>query len=821
MNDATTASAILDRVTAIGGPGTPFKPAAPERLSARCSWFADDDRLVLVTRDGGPPADAEHALAYGLAYSGNRELWIVTTSAGAELLRSRLPWLSVPVRVFAVDGGDISPVLPSAKQEVLRAVDDPLADAVVQLDERAAWVTELVDWADAAPSLHAVPRSQYLSWHCDGRQVLSIRAHGSGLKLVAGVDAKHPAVGSEPFVVTVEGPLTHAMTLRLTAAAAQAAANRLDGVDVGHAEHLLQARLKPADIGLIEWRREFPATRPGSKRAFIDFLGVDARGDVHVVETKIGADERLILQGLDYWIWATAHAPALRRAYGLSKVPRVHLDFVVAESADGDGFTSIYTPAQVEALDGEIPWRFHTVSGWRDAQLSIQSASRGVVPGAPRRAGGVPPRWANRLDTHLRAWAAEQGIAMRTTRHVKNPLDNIAPRAQAAYRQLDERDLIHHQIANLRSSQAFALNLLAPLDGAAWAELLDGYVPIEIDHAEPAVFEFQDANDRLAEATTASPHTTQTDALVRVAGRDCNQHVVLIEVKLTEPEFGACSAWASERNDRRDICASHGAFGGDRSKCFQLANHDREHRHAYDLYLGPIDGPAGNTGCWFREANQIMRNVALARVLIATGQAASATVALAAPSAHVSIWRQWRQHTKPLMTIPGITFAELPAERVLASHASERASALADRYLPRNDHDEAQHQVRGLQAQLDRLFVDGACIIAEDLNADGELEANYTMPLARPIAALTAAGEPLIVNTEYPAGLTYAWPAELDRQSRRVRVELAPLPCRRVLTNDLRDFTTAERRELADAAARARRDLTVLQTNVDRRIVIR
>ena len=49
--------------------------------------------------------------------------------------------------------------------------------------------------------------------------------------------------------------------------------------------------------------REFPAWRPGSNRAaYIDFLANDAHGRLHVVETKIGADAMLVLQGLDYWL---------------------------------------------------------------------------------------------------------------------------------------------------------------------------------------------------------------------------------------------------------------------------------------------------------------------------------------------------------------------------------------------------------------------------------------------------------------------------------------------------------------------------------------
>src|SRR4051794_28460423 len=82
MTNSATNDGILGLVAELGGPTTLFRPPTPERLTTRCSWFADDDRLVLVTRRGGVTADAEYALAYGLAYAGDRELLIVTTAAG-------------------------------------------------------------------------------------------------------------------------------------------------------------------------------------------------------------------------------------------------------------------------------------------------------------------------------------------------------------------------------------------------------------------------------------------------------------------------------------------------------------------------------------------------------------------------------------------------------------------------------------------------------------------------------------------------------------------------------------------------------------------
>ena len=60
--------------------------------------------------------------------------------------------------------------------------------------------------------------------------------------------------------------------------------------------------------------REFPARRVGGGLGYIDLLGPDGDGRVHLVETKRDTDVMLVLQGLDYWIWADAHAKRIRTA---------------------------------------------------------------------------------------------------------------------------------------------------------------------------------------------------------------------------------------------------------------------------------------------------------------------------------------------------------------------------------------------------------------------------------------------------------------------------------------------------------------------------
>ena len=309
---------------------------------------------------------------------------------------------------------------------------------------------------------------------------------------------------------------------------------------------------------------------------------------------------------------------------------------------------------------------------------SIPAGARGRR--TPRK---TEPRWAIRVRDTTEAHAARAGTVLK--RHIYWPeaTDGLFPAAQDALSVLATNDLVHHQIAHIRSSQAFALNLFAPLDPKALVTMCAA-LGIEAASVEPPVFEWSDPADRLAEATKASPHTTQVDVVLRARAAEGTTHVVLIEVKLTEPDFNWCSAWLSPNNDSLDVCRGSGPFGGNAGRCFQLRNQDREHRRQYDTRLGPLPATASEdvaptSGCWFRHANQPMRNVALARVVAETIDVSAVTVALCAPKNHAAIWRRWAEARRQFSGLDGVTLADLPAELVAAHHPNREE--LTARYL--------------------------------------------------------------------------------------------------------------------------------------------
>lgn len=693
-----------------GGPSEKLK--TPMRLSSRFDFRASDSTLLVgLTKRNPRAADAELALAYGLAHAGDRDLWIVLPEDLAEPTLHRAAFIETKVRVFTVgDDGPREQWIPSAAH-VLAGPPDTIVTDIAVLGSRADWVTPLLAWAEIAPELVAAHRRSYLAWHCAGRLVLRIRRTHAGLEVAAGVQYSKPVDEQPtPTVVALDGPISAVDAHRVVGAAARAAADSLDGTDGGHAEHRLQAALQARHLALRNpLYREFPARRIGGQRAFIDFLGVSTAGDVHVVETKIGSDEMLVLQGLDYWIWVRRNLKQLIPFLGLRPTPRATIDFIVA-SPDGTGpAVGPYSAAQAEALTGEIRWRFRTVTSWQGSDVTIDTStpSRSVPARTPR--AYPEPRWAVRLGHHLATNAAQQGVTLRNGVFWPDPNDGLLPEGSAALDQLRRTGLDHKMVGHVRSSQAFALNLFAPLSDDALRAVWRRFGYPNIEQVERPIFEWSDPDDVLGEATAKSPHKTQIDVLLRATTARGMRVVALIEVKLSETDFGPCSAHDSTQNPHPQVCETGKPFGGLPELCFQLTNKNGSHRRRYDQYLDGIASTNhSGVGCPFRYGNQPMRNVALARSLVERGDADDAFVALCAPEAHSAIWRRWDEAKLALDGVSGVTLTDLPASAVLQYHVHEEADALGNRYLLDTRPLHALRQRHRAQLALDALFPNGA-----------------------------------------------------------------------------------------------------------------
>lgn len=371
-------------------------------LSKRFAWFSTQDELIVVGSPVESQRDLDLGLAYGIAHAVDRELVLMLPEGTDEPTRIRAAWLDIAVRVAIYDAaGAVTERPRMARHETLVAFEDAVVGHDHQLGDREDLVARLTRWADTCPELVPAHRSSYLAWHCDGRMVLRVKRTRGGVRVSAGVHATSPG----PLEHVLTNPVSPDQFHELVAAASKAIVDRIRGADPGHAEHRLQERLASrteTDLGLFHPLREFPAVRPVGNRGYIDLLCTDHAQRLHVVETKIGPDPMLVLQGLDYWLWTKAHLPELRshlHAHGIvvSGSPVVHVDYVVAPSPAG--WLSPYTAAQLEALVGEIAWRVHRWDEWNSEQPTMTSHPKRQVPGGIDRA--AEPGFVQRAERAL------------------------------------------------------------------------------------------------------------------------------------------------------------------------------------------------------------------------------------------------------------------------------------------------------------------------------------------------------------------------------------------------------------------------------------
>jgi hypothetical protein len=84
------------------------------------------------------------------------------------------------------------------------------------------------------------------------------------------------------------------------------------------------------------------------------------------VETKLAdnADDLLVFQGLDYYIWARAYRRVLVDRLGAPKKAAFEIHYVIGDTTDGKIHVSKHAGAQVRGLDPKIRWRFQIIHHW-------------------------------------------------------------------------------------------------------------------------------------------------------------------------------------------------------------------------------------------------------------------------------------------------------------------------------------------------------------------------------------------------------------------------------------------------------------------------
>ncbi len=92
------------------------------------------------------------------------------------------------------------------------------------------------------------------------------------------------------------------------------------------------------------------------------------------METKLGGDHMLVLQGLDYRIWAEANrARLMQRLDCRTEVP-FEISYCVGGKGGGTPSWSVHAAAQLNALAPDLRWHVQEVTDWTDDDLK---ATRG------------------------------------------------------------------------------------------------------------------------------------------------------------------------------------------------------------------------------------------------------------------------------------------------------------------------------------------------------------------------------------------------------------------------------------------------------------
>lgn len=400
--------------------GLPTKPWSPVGfpLPSAVTFLGDDEWLVAAVPPGAKRSAGDQALAYGIAHAGNRRLALLLPDHLTLAARLRATGLR-DVEVFTInehgdDGDRVTPTpTVSAEDRQIQAATAQLGSARLKLsEEQEAWLAPLNELA-VYPYLVPAHRKAYRAWHCMGRQLINVRKadKGNALLVTAGVDYSHPTP-DHPVAhhLTLSGLLTGEEFEEVKKAVYRGMIDRFAGTDQDqHLEHRMQAVMKghpecfiPTPLSHIE--REFPARRPNGRPAFLDFLYVDQNRRLHIVETKIGLDEMLVIQGLDYWLWANANLEQLSQHFDVGAISDIAIDYVVATKNDRPiaedpqaTLLSSYAPAQLRRLRDNVTRAVYRCQGWRSDHPELHELTRdGIEATHVKHTTMNVPRWGSR-----------------------------------------------------------------------------------------------------------------------------------------------------------------------------------------------------------------------------------------------------------------------------------------------------------------------------------------------------------------------------------------------------------------------------------------
>ena len=304
-------------------------------------------------------------------------------------------------------------------------------------------------------------------------------------------------------------------------------------------------------------------------------------------------------------------------------------------------------------------------------------------------AGYQPTAFAVSLRTHMDEWSADicrrPPMWAQWTDGIHREYRGLAERVR-----VDDEVKLHDYAAHLLSSQAFAFNLFLPFrDGKRerLSECVSDLVGTRL-LVDELRFEWVPPGALLGELVGDRPvgdePATAVDVVLWSQLTDGRRAAFLIEVKLTEGGFTTCGGRTSPANRRTDVCSSARLFFQDPDTCYlRRPKRKRRDRRYWEIFAASHGSVANafpgadlDGGCSFAgNAQQPMRNLAIARALEQDGTVAQAWFALCAHDQNPDVadhWEAWRG----LLPDPGMA-PSLPASAVIRAGEAEGHGAWA------------------------------------------------------------------------------------------------------------------------------------------------
>lgn len=209
--------------------------------------------------------------------------------------------------------------------------------------------------------------------------------------------------------------------------------------------------------------------------------------------------------------------------------------------------------------------------------------------------------------------------------------DNIFPPIRHGFIQFAYESGIpfHDFINHVRSSQAFAINLVYPVfkrEQGLLIEMLSKKSSFKISEIVNLQFEYSPEKNLLGEwkgEMKPDEYVTAVDICIFGQNKKKEKVAFLFEVKFSEVSFGECNGRVSRANggEQRKICDSFENLKIEPHKCYLHSPASKSTSpRKYFNYFGNLSeffsGTWNNAGCPFSDNNQCLRNHSFARALV-------------------------------------------------------------------------------------------------------------------------------------------------------------------------------------------------------------